>query len=121
MGKIDTQTVGKQLNELFILAMLRGGPKHGYQLAMEAEERSGGDLTLQHGTLYPILYRLEKQGEVRGRWARASGRRRKVYDLTHAGASRLRQETGELRHTFDRILNMLGRAHEPLRGGPATR
>jgi DNA-binding PadR family transcriptional regulator len=110
MGDIATQAVGKQLNELMVLATLRSGPRHGYSLAREAEERSAGMLTLQHGTLYPILHRLEKRGDVRGRWTVEGGRRRKVYEVTHAGASRLRDDTGELRRTFERILRMLGAA-----------
>ena len=121
MTTINTQTFGRQLNELLILASLRGGAKHGYQIALDAEERSGGSFELQHGTLYPILHRLEKQRLIRGRWTEEGGRRRKVYELTHAGASRLRDDVGELRQTFDRVIRMLTEVpRESFRARPAS-
>jgi DNA-binding PadR family transcriptional regulator len=107
MGEINTQTFGRQLNELLILATLVDGAKHGYQIALEAEQRSGGSFELQHGTLYPILHRLEKQRLIRGRWTRVGGRRRKVYELTRAGASRLRADASELKRTFAALMRML--------------
>ena len=118
---INTQSFGRQLNELLILATLRGGAKHGYQIALEAEERSGGSFELQHGTLYPILHRLEKQRLIRGKWVQEGGRRRNVYELTHAGASRLRDDVGDLKQTFDRIMRMLTEIpRESYRARPAS-
>lgn len=114
MAGIDTRSLGRVLNELLILSTLRAGSRHGYQLALEAEARSRGAFVLQYGTLYPILHRMEKRGELKATWDAKPGRRRRVYALTHAGASRLRHETGELRNTFQQVLEMLG-SQDPLR------
>jgi DNA-binding PadR family transcriptional regulator len=91
---IDIQAFGRSLHEVLILAVLRGGPKHGYQIALDVEEETGGLFQFQHGTLYPILHRLEAAGRIKGKWDRGDGRRRKVYALTGAGETQL-AETGE--------------------------
>jgi DNA-binding PadR family transcriptional regulator len=103
---LNTQTFGRQLNDLLVLATLRGGAKHGYQIAADTKDRSGA-FAVQLGTLYPILHRLERRHLIRGRWLEEGGRRRKVYELTHAGASHVRDATGELRRTFDHVIRML--------------
>ena len=85
-GHVDTSNLSRSCNEALILASLQRGPKHGYQLAVEIEERSSGMFSFNHGTLYPILHRLEKNGLIAGDWSRdGGGRKRKSYDLTRAG------------------------------------
>jgi PadR family transcriptional regulator, regulatory protein PadR len=80
----------RALNEILILASLQGGAKHGYQIAVDIEEVSGGYFTFTHGTLYPILHQLEKEGLVDGEWeSGGSRRRRKNYVLTVAGRRHL--------------------------------
>ena len=71
------------------------GPAHGYQVAMSVEERTGGIFSLQHGTLYPILHRLEADGQLRGEWS-GDGRRRKTYRITAAGQTTLREGAADL-------------------------
>lgn len=84
--RIETQNLARRCNEDLILAILRGGTRHGYQLALELEERSGGYFRLNHGTLYPILHKLEKEGLIRGSWSdEGSGRRRRQYSMTAKG------------------------------------
>jgi DNA-binding PadR family transcriptional regulator len=61
-------------------------------------ERSGGAFDLPEGTVYPALHRLEKQRLVRSRWAVTSGRRRRVYELSGAGADALVERTTEWRN-----------------------
>ncbi len=80
--------LSKQVNELLILATLRSGPAHGYEIALAVERDSGGAFSFQHGTLYPILHRLEKDGLIDGGWDEDGGRRRKVYGLTPRGRER---------------------------------
>lgn len=116
---LDTQTFAKSINELLVLSALREGPRHGYQIALELEERSAGMFNLQHGTLYPILHRLEREGLIEGEWSAGEGRRRKEYVLTRAGRSRLGEGTGEVREVFARLLGVLGDG-EGLRHGLAT-
>lgn len=82
----DSQTLGRRLNELLILSQLRRAPLHGYQIALEIEARSEGYFLFNHGTLYPILHRLEQEGLIAGSWSDPEeGRSRKEYILTEAG------------------------------------
>lgn len=85
-ASFDSQSLGRRLNELLVLSLLRRAPMHGYQLAVEVEERSDGFFTFNHGTLYPILHRLEGEGLIAGEWSNPDeGRARKAYALTEAG------------------------------------
>jgi transcriptional regulator len=92
-GSVEIQNLTRSCNEVLILATLERGPGHGYQLALEIEENSDGHFRFNHGTLYPILHRLEKEGLIRGDWDEDSPRRkRKFYELTEAGRSHLATE-----------------------------
>lgn len=81
----DVQEFARDIHHLLLLSSLRDGPKHGYQIALDVETESNGLFRFKHGTLYPILHRLEDEGLIRGSWSRQQGRRRKVYALTRAG------------------------------------
>jgi DNA-binding PadR family transcriptional regulator len=117
----DTQSIGKHVNELLVLAALRAGPKHGYQIALDVETETAGAFELQHGTLYPVLHRLEAEGLVKGRWTRAGGRRRKEYELTVAGRRHLGEAGGRLRESLEILFRMLEEAGDgPIRARPAT-
>lgn len=106
--KIDTQSLSRSCNEVLILSVLSSGPHHGYQLALELEERSQGAFRFQHGTLYPILHKLEKSGLIDGDWLdEGSKRRRKRYRLTDAGRQRLSEQTDSWRTFFDRLFNVI--------------
>jgi DNA-binding PadR family transcriptional regulator len=98
--------LSKQVNELLILACLRDGPAHGYEIALTVERESDGAFALQHGTLYPILHRLEKQGVIRGSWE-ARGRRRKKYELTAKGVQYLEGESREMKSIFLDLIRVL--------------
>ncbi len=103
--------LSKQLNELLILARLRTGPAHGYEIALAVERDSGGAFTLQHGTLYPILHRLEKERLIRGSWE-GGARKRKTYELTAKGEAYLKGETREVKSLFTTLIQVLeGPAH----------
>ena len=106
--KLEPQSLTKHFNEALILSALRRGAKHGYQLALDIEERSGGRFGFKHGTLYPILHKLEKDGLIEGAWSHEGQRgKRKRYQLTRDGKHYLR-ELGEswtslLRHFGEMI------------------
>jgi PadR family transcriptional regulator PadR len=79
--------------ELLVLAQLEDEPRHGYDIAVRIEQRSNGDVVFNVASLYPILYRLEAQGSISGRWVeRAGQRRRRFYKLTPAGQRELTQQ-----------------------------
>jgi PadR family transcriptional regulator, regulatory protein PadR len=72
--------------ELLILSLLEDRQRHGYDLGQLIELRSRGALRFNVASLYPLLYRLEKRGWIRGRWIEKAGqRRRRYYRLTRAG------------------------------------
>lgn len=76
--------------DLMLLATLReAGPAHGYAIIVSLRERSGGTFDLPEGTVYPALRRLERDGLVDSEWDASAARRRRVYQLTAAGASAL--------------------------------
>jgi transcriptional regulator len=72
--------------ELLILSLLEAVPRHGYEISKLIEQRSRGALRFHAASLYPLLYRLEKRGWIRGRWVEKDGqRRRRYYRLTSQG------------------------------------
>ena len=69
------------------------GPLHGYGLARRIEQTSGDKLTLNYGTIYPALLKLEQEGAIAAEWgASENNRRAKFYSLTRAGRRLLAKE-----------------------------
>ena len=64
--------------DLLLLAVLEGGPAHGYGVIAALRERSGETFDLPEGTVYPALHRLEEQGLLGSRWSSVEGRRRRL-------------------------------------------
>ena len=79
---------------LMVLKTLEAlGPLHGYRMARRIEQISGNQLSLNQGSLYPAMLKLEQQGLVSSKWGQSeSGRRVKIYALTRAGRKRLHAE-----------------------------
>jgi DNA-binding PadR family transcriptional regulator len=75
-----------------VLAVLADESAHGYAIMERLHERSGGELVIEGGTLYPVLHRLEHERLISGRWSVESGRRRRTYALTSKGRTALRRE-----------------------------
>src|SRR5258708_38117890 len=76
--------------DLMLLATLRDvGPAHGYAVIASLRERSLGAFDLPEGTVYPALHRLERDGLIGSEWDARASRRRRVYQLTTAGAKAL--------------------------------
>ena len=72
--------------ELLVLSLTEARARHGYEIAKLIETRSGGTVRFNVASLYPLLYRLEKRGWIRGTWVEKPGeRRRRFYRLTPAG------------------------------------
>jgi PadR family transcriptional regulator, regulatory protein PadR len=72
-----------------ILAVVARESLHGYAVIEELKARSGGQLALPEGTVYPALHRLEADGLLQSEWSAASGRRRRVYSITKRGRTEL--------------------------------
>jgi PadR family transcriptional regulator PadR len=108
--ELETQNLARSCHETLILAILADGPHHGYQLALEIEDRSGGTFRFNHGTLYPILHALESSGVIEGSWAEPPGKRkRRQYALTAAGLERLSQLKSGWTGFFEALFNVIGR------------
>lgn len=69
------------------------GPLHGYGIARRIEQISGGVLSLNYGTVYPALLRLEQEGCIESEWGVSENNRKaKYYKLTRAGRKQLERE-----------------------------
>lgn len=77
--------------EGLILAVLGQRPLHGYAIAVQLRERSGGMLEVGEGTLYPVLHKLEREGLIVSRWEVVNGRRRRVYAPSAKGGRVVRE------------------------------
>jgi transcriptional regulator len=92
--------------ELLILSLLDARPRHGYELSKLIHTRSGGQLTFHIDSLYPLLYRLEERGWIKGAWVEKAGeRRRRFYKLTASG----RRVLAEQRQTWEAFVDAVRR------------
>ena len=101
--------------EGLILAALERGTAHGWDIWRSLETASSGALELKEGSIYPALYRLERQGLIAARWETSTadrpGPRRRIYRLTAKGRRRL----GVARDEWHQFVAVLG----SLLGAPA--
>ena len=80
--------------DLLILRVLLSEPRHGYGIARRIERISKDALSVQQGSLYPALHRLEKKAYIRSDWSDGpSGKPVKLYSLTKPGKRQLEEET----------------------------
>ena len=109
--KLDVQQGTLALMILRTLDVL--GPLHGYGVARRIEETSKNRLSLNYGTLYPALVKLEQEGFIKGEWRQSENNRRaKFYALTAAGRKQLARETREWNETADLIAAFLAPKRE---------
>ena len=106
MAGIDIK-IKRGSGELAILALLHQEPLHGYEISKRIALLSGGILQFNLASLYPLLYRMEKRGWVKGKWEESkNGRKRRNYHLTRNGRMQLaplRQEWGMFFQALHRI------------------
>ena len=96
--KLDVQPGTLALMVLKTLETM--GPLHGYGIARRIEQTSGGLLTINYGTLYPALTRLEQEGTIASEWGLSENNRRaKYYRLTRAGRKQVERETRDWQQT----------------------
>src|SRR5437762_10454474 len=80
--------------DLLILKAVSLGPLHGYGVLLRIGQISGQTLLIEHGALYPALFRLVRQGLLKAEWDKSDNKRRaKYYELTRKGRKRLQEET----------------------------
>ena len=95
--------------DLLILRTLRYGRQHGQGIARAIQRLSEDELLVDHGSLYPALQRLEKQGWIRAEWGTSDNNRKaRFYLLTKTGKKQLLHETGQWRRLAAAIARILG-------------
>jgi PadR family transcriptional regulator PadR len=96
--------------DLLILRSLVLGPAHGHTIAHAIEHGSDHVLQVEHGSLYPALYRLEDKGLIKSFWGTSENNRRaKYYRLTPAGRRQLAAETTR----WEQLVRAVGRILKP--------
>ena len=79
--------------DMLVLKALEDGPLHGYAIALRLERMSNDVLSVEEGSLYPALYRMEHRGWLASEWALTdTGRRARFYRLTRTGRAQLAAE-----------------------------
>jgi len=92
----DSRSIERELKrgslELIVLHLLSSGEAYGYEIVTKLSDRTQGALAITDGTLYPVLYRLERGGFVTVRWETPQrGVPRKYYRLTPEGTVELKR------------------------------
>jgi PadR family transcriptional regulator PadR len=90
--------------DALILAVVEDSPLHGYAIIEALQVRSGGEIDLPTGTVYPALRRLEAAGYLTSAWSETGGRRRRTYKLSSAGRRALARQRAEWQ-TFAQVMN----------------
>lgn len=90
------------------------GPLHGYGIARRIEQTSGNVLSLNYGTLYPALLKLEQEGAIASEWGVSENNRKaKFYKLTRAGRKEIAKATREWEQTTAIVDRFLSPAKDP--------
>ena len=89
------------------------GPQHGYGLARRIEQISGERLSLNYGTLYPALLKLEQEGAITSEWGVSDNNRKaKFYRLTRTGRRQLERQTRDWQETTAIVARFLSPSEE---------
>jgi PadR family transcriptional regulator PadR len=96
--------------DLMVLKTLQTlGPLHGFGIARRIEQMARGILSLNQGTIYPALLRLEQQGLIRSSWGTSENNRRaKFYAITRAGEKHLTAEAKQWARMVSMVSRLLG-------------
>lgn len=90
------------------------GPLHGYGIARRIEQTSGDVLSLNYGTLYPALLKLEQEGAIASEWGLSDNNRKaKFYKLTRTGRRQLEKETRNWNQTTAILARFLASTEDP--------
>ena len=101
--------------DMLILKAISLGPLHGYGILLRIQQISKDRLEIQQGSLYPALYRLERQGWIASAWGESDNNRKaKYYSLTVKGKRQLHLETEKWNRMTDVIGSILDTAPEEL-------
>ena len=103
MVELNKEFMASSLTPL-ILLILRRQESYGYQIIQELKDKTGGELKIAEGTLYPVLKKMESKNWIEGAWKKAdSGRERRYYILTGKGKQELEAQYSQLNFISDLI------------------
>ena len=98
--------------DLLVLQVLQWGPEHGHGIGQAIRQRSEDALQVEHGSLYPALHRLEKQGWLESEWKMSEANRRaRYYKLTPKGRRRLLAEQSR----WKQLVRAVARTMKPVK------
>jgi len=110
MGESKSDVLQGTLDLMVLKTLESMGPLHGYGIARRIEQVSGNALTLNQGTIYPALLRLEQRGWIKSAWGTSETRRRaKFYSLSRIGRKQIEEET----ENWERIAGTMARFLAP--------
>jgi PadR family transcriptional regulator PadR len=109
MAQHDKNAVWQGTLSLMILrTLLAMGPLHGYGVARRIEQTSQDRLSINYGTLYPALLKLEQEGLITSEWGTSENNRRaKFYRLTRAGRRQIERDTKQWETTSEIMARFL--------------
>lgn len=110
MGENKSDVLQGTLDLMVLKTLESMGPLHGYGIARRIEQVSGDALSLNQGTIYPALLRLEQRGWVKSEWGISeTNRRARFYSLSRIGRKKIEQET----QNWERIAATMARFLAP--------
>ncbi len=114
MTQFDRNAVWQGTLSLMVLrTLLTMGEQHGYGIARRIEQTSGGLLSINYGTLYPALLKLEQEGLIASAWGVSENNRKaKFYKLTRAGAKQIERDTKQWETTAAIMARFLSPAED---------
>ena len=91
------------------------GPQHGYGIARRIEQTSNNALSINHGTLYPVLLKLEQEDSIASEWGVSENNRKaKFYKITRSGKKELAAQEREWQRANDIVARFSDMAKEPI-------
>jgi transcriptional regulator len=110
MGERRSDVLQGTLDLMVLKTLEAMGPLHGYGIARRIEQVSGDALSLNQGTIYPALLRLEQRGWIKGEWGTSvTNRRARFYSLSRSGRKQIEHET----ESWERIAATMARFLAP--------
>ena len=108
MGESKSDVLQGTLDLMVLKTLESMGPLHGYGIARRIEQVSDGTLSLNQGTIYPALLRLQQRGWIKSEWGTSENNRRaKYYSLSRLGKKQIEKETQNWERTAATIARFL--------------
>lgn len=108
-NSISNEYVRGTLKTIVLNLLAENGRMYGYEITQQVKDRTDGDIALTFGALYPVLHKLEQEGELVTESEAVDGRLRKYYSLTTQGVETARIKSNELERFLEAVKMLLGK------------